>query len=231
MASRRDLQITSFGSQARKYFADILAEPNTLPALFIDRILSGEGKIFGYAPNDLLEENSLNFHFSLASNRKSQKLTGFGGGFARIVSVFCHLLERKSERISLCSDVTSFTKQMMQHGGPDPKGPLFLVYGSEFYTLITNSVNKETEVAEAIRFTGQLWHSMFLIVESKPLPSNRPGIVLATHTDLEELARRAVVLAIEAWDGEEFLYWVPEASRDELLQALHMFISVPEIGN
>lgn len=230
MINKRDILVTSFGNCAHEYFADVLAEPNTLPALFINPILNGGGEVFGYAPDDLVRSSDLNFHWSLASNRKSQKLTGFNGGRARIVSVFSHLLNSASKRSLLCSDITLMTNRAMQHGGPDPSGQSFLAYEDECYILISGLKIEKRVVTHAIAVTGQLWHSMFLIVDSTSSITNRHGIILASRSELEELVNHVVVLAVQAWDGEEFLYWVPHTHSDEVLEALRMFISVPEIG-
>jgi len=121
-------------------------------------------------------------------------------------------------------------KQSNAARGPDPSGQSFLAYEDECYILISGLKIEKRVVTHAIAVTGQLWHSMFLIVDSTSSITNRHGIILASRSELEELVNHVVVLAVQAWDGEEFLYWVPHTHSDEVLEALRMFISVPEIG-
>ena len=116
MTDASDLELTEIPESGREYVIEVLEAANTLPAMLASRIVSGEGSLFGFVPHDLLEEERLNFHWSLSSNRESQLMSGYGGGRGRLVEVLAQLLTANKNRVSLYSDIHPATERRLRAG-------------------------------------------------------------------------------------------------------------------
>lgn len=224
MGDRTDLVLHEFSAFARKFVAEVLAEPHRLPALIEKRVLSGEGAIYGYVPTDVFDNESTNYHWSLAANRESRDITGYQGRRQRLSAVFAKLLAQNERRLSLYSDITLATDEYRERFLRENDDASLLAFANEYHRCVCAT---EAEPPDYLRAriedalsTGQLWHSMFLVTEPHATIScNKPQTHIGVE-GLQDLAGGAVVTAVQAWDGDEFLYWVPSQYQIEVKSAL-----------
>lgn len=183
-----------------EYFAATLKGVNQLSDLAFSYIKSSSGCFFTFLP-----ENTLN---------KALHEFDFGGKTSCLrdeIALFVEQFIRSNPTISCVFDDYNAT---FNDAGNDLYCSNGMHYKNEVYYVIKNEINKEL-IDKCMQYSSALWHSLFILTDANHKDSLRKEL---TCERMKAICVKAKLIAVEAYDGEGYVFWEPSANGRVIAQ-------------